>query len=380
MRISRTKLGLAALAAAALVAATAAVGVPGAVAQSQPTISFLARECNDDAGKWVAVGSDKVVNTQQVCRVRFQISVPKSYTAQSTFHLQFELGDPFLAPEILRTDVMDRDCKTPATTFRTGNNNFNDAPADGNVATPDVHNPFPRFRYVTVEPDTMRVAGPYDDNKELDLRWPAWQTGDSDPRVWDVTIVVDSKDSYLNDIEYGCFETAGGGRSHVFYRRAMFFKWYLRNDSQPVFWQNVEFVFKDNDNGPYSINHPNPAAQTRAPSSGPAVQAQPSADVAACVLGDAATRSQWAARLVDCLELRGAAVEVRLVPMRATLLRFSDIAQDPNKDDIVTLARYGLALGCEPGKFCGDAKPSETERMAVLMAAMSYGLIDMSMN
>ena len=391
---------MAAVAVVAVAAATvAALGVSGAVAQSQPTVSVLARECTDAAGKWVAIGSDKVITPQQACRARFEISVPKSYTAQNLYNLQLDWGDSFLAPEISRADVLDQDCETPVTTILSGDSNYNDDTDDGTVITPGLAGDPVRILSASAQPATMSVSDPYNNGGWMvDFRWGAWQAGDSDPRVWEVTIDINLKDGVLNRLEYGCFITTDGTRSHVFYRAAIFFEWRLRNNQQPIDATQAVFVVKDNDNGPYSVNHPAPrAAQSRAartptgeasgpaartPSgeaSGPAAQAA-AVDVVACVLGEAVSRSQWAARLVDCLDLRGTGPKVRLVPLGSARLRFSDIGKDPNRDDIILLARYGLAVGCQPGKFCGDAEPTQTEQMAVLMAAMTYGLIDTTTN
>ena len=410
--------GLAALAAVAVLAAVTSLDVPGAEAQSLPTISTLARECGD-GGKWVAVGGDKIIDTQQSCRARFRISVPKSYTAENTYTLKFDWGDPVMAPEILRSDVLDKDCATPATTFNDGATHFNDDDDDGTVITPDLANWPVKILSASAAPATLAIAGPYSNDEIIDLKWNPWQAGDSDPRVWDVTVDIKHvPDGAMNRIEHGCFETKDGGSSHVFYRAAIFHEWRFRNQRAPVQWTGTLFIVKDNDNGPYSVNHPSAprsssrsssppppavgppkAAQAPAP---PADEALPvdassaegsaaegsaaemseasSAGVEACILGEARSRSHWAARLVDCLELRDAAAPGRLVPTAAAAQRFDDIADDPNRDDIVLLARYGLPVGCEPGRFCGDGQVTVTERTAVLLAAIAYGLIELTLS
>lgn len=414
-RTGRVRLSRAGLLVGAVLAAAAGLVVSGAEAQTQarPTVDIVARECQNSSGTYVSVGSNRLIDPQMTCRVRYKISVPKSYTGRQ-MTVKIEPGEPFLAPEIKRTDVLDTDCKTPVTRITADESQ---GPSDGLVNKPGRTDWWPdrdlHPAYLSTDPATLLLS-PHNASGNLVFGWPVWQTGDGDPRVWEASIGIDPPDGALNADDFGCFETSDGGYSSVFYRSAILFEWYLGAlPTGSPFATDLVFVAKDNDNGPYSVSHPSaraprtpppvaqppPAAVDPPPAQGPPPQADealpitdtsaagtpeavqaPASGVASCILGEAESRSAWAARLVECLDLRDRAAEGRLVPQSAAAARFSDIAEDPRQDDIVLLARYGLALGCEPGRFCGEGEVSVTERTAVLLAAVSYGLVELSLS
>ena len=307
-------------AAAAAVAAaclTALAPAPTQAAETPPTstsadrplkVTLAGVECRSETNRsWVPAPTDEnlhLVTTQQECRIRLAVTPahrwhPTSCTPTLLDPLRClgqagtwtrpagsvtvtpSYGGVSLAPEILRGDLLDEDCATPVTDYTwdasTRRDGLLERPDWGGGASPVVHwLPVAGAKWGGPTPDWLAVAPGA--GGSVTLSWPEAShptpaterytptptpTPPEPAMIGPATVSARfaPPDGHLMRPEHGCFITGTGALHYVFYRGLVEF---TASGGAPL---PLAVAVKDNDNGPYSANHP--AATRRDPPAPP---------------------------------------------------------------------------------------------------------------